>query len=379
MLLKRIFERVRTRSSGDANKQTCLCTTAKRDSFYDDLPESLTKTNEQQSIDQHELIRSGKILFCCFCKYFFTDCYTILTISINRRIVDNICVYLDKPRRLSRQANIDESDGEDDISITEKLRRASSSLPANIPMLVVVSFSPDAKGLQKKQIEIQRGFPVNAQFILNEWLFVKTADNEEGFVPYVCCRPMLRRQSIKYSNDIENLYKPYDFQTSKSCQTKSPSTNTSILTPSTTKKFSLSSTLGSQSFLFQNSLSCKKRQDVTSSSCGGDSGFSDCESSSHNNNNNNNNNNNRSFDISTQRHARLSNIRSLRSSSNTIKKHGLLVQDLPIKKSMKNNNNTAVLKSDSSNRMKYQLSISSNSAFTQIVKRNIHESQQQEK
>ncbi|CAF3993198.1 unnamed protein product [Rotaria sp. Silwood2] len=342
MLLKRIFERVRTRSSGDANKQTCLCTTAKRDSFYDDLPESLTKTNEQQSIDQHELIRS------------------------------------DKPRRLSRQANIDESDGEDDISITEKLRRASSSLPANIPMLVVVSFSPDAKGLQKKQIEIQRGFPVNAQFILNEWLFVKTADNEEGFVPYVCCRPMLRRQSIKYSNDIENLYKPYDFQTSKSCQTKSPSTNTSILTPSTTKKFSLSSTLGSQSFLFQNSLSCKKRQDVTSSSCGGDSGFSDCESSSHNNNNNNNNNN-RSFDISTQRHARLSNIRSLRSSSNTIKKHGLLVQDLPIKKSMKNNNNTAVLKSDSSNRMKYQLSISSNSAFTQIVKRNIHESQQQEK
>ncbi|CAF0810063.1 unnamed protein product [Rotaria sp. Silwood1] len=341
MLLKRFFERVRIRSSGETNKQTCLCTTAKRDSLYDDLPESLTKTNEQQSIDQHEFIRS------------------------------------DKPRRLSRQANIDESDGEDDISITEKLRRASSNSPANIPMLVVVSFNPDVKGLQKKQIEIQRGFPVNAQFILNEWLFVKTADNEEGFVPYVCCRPMLRRQSIKYSNDIENFYKPYDFQTKKSCQTKSPSINTSILTPSTNKKFSLSSTLGSQSFLFQNPLSCKKRQDVTSSSCGGDSGFSDCESSSHNNNNNNNKNNH-SFDISTQRYARLSNIRSLRSSSNTIKKHALLVQDLPIKKSMKNNHNTAVLKSNSSNRMKYQLSISSNSAFTQFVKKSIHQSQLQE-
>ena len=52
---------------------------------------------------------------------------------------------------------MDESDGEDDMSIKEKLCRASSHSPANIPMLVVVSFNPDTKGLQKKQIEIQRG------------------------------------------------------------------------------------------------------------------------------------------------------------------------------------------------------------------------------
>ena len=56
-----------------------------------------------------------------------------------------------------RQVSFDESDVEDDISITEKLRRASPQSPANIPMLVVVSFNPDKKGLQKKQIEIQRG------------------------------------------------------------------------------------------------------------------------------------------------------------------------------------------------------------------------------
>ena len=52
---------------------------------------------------------------------------------------------------------MDESDGDDDMSIGEKLRRASSQSPANIPMLVVVSFNPDIKGLQKGQIEIQRG------------------------------------------------------------------------------------------------------------------------------------------------------------------------------------------------------------------------------
>ena len=168
---------------------------------------------------------------------------------------------------------------------------------------------------------------------------------------------MFRRQSVKHSNDVENLYKPYDFELNKSCSTKSPSTSIPTFTPPTNKKFSLSSALGSQSFLFQNSFSCKKRQDVTSSSCGGDSGFSDCESSSHNHHH--------SFDLSTQRYTRLSNIRSLRSTSNTSKKHSLFVQDIPIKKT----NNTPISKSDGSNRIKSQLSISSNSAFTQFVKK----------
>jgi len=80
---------------------------------------------------------------------------------------------------------------------------------------------------------------VNAQFIVNEWLFIKTADNEEGFVPYVCCRPMLRRQSLKHSNELENLYKPYDFESNKTI--KSPSTSIPTLSPLTNKKFSFSS------------------------------------------------------------------------------------------------------------------------------------------
>lgn len=58
---------------------------------------------------------------------------------------------------------MDESDAEDDTTILEKLRRASSKSPANIPMLVVVSFNPDSKGLQKNQIEIQRGSFVKTQ------------------------------------------------------------------------------------------------------------------------------------------------------------------------------------------------------------------------
>jgi len=182
---------------------------------------------------------------------------------------------------------------------------------------------------------------------------------------------MLRRHSLKHSNDLESSYKPYDFESNKFSQTKSPLANIPTLTPPTNKKFSLS-TLGSQSFLFQNSFSCKKRQDVTSSSCGGDSGFSDCESSSHNHHH-------RSFDLSTQRYTRLSNIRSLRSSSNILKKPALTVQDLPIKKSMKNTNYTTIAKLDGSSRIKSQLSISSNSAFTQFVKKNMNQTSQQDR
>ena len=251
-------------------------------------------------------------------------------------------MFLDKPRRLlMRQTNSEESDGENDMNITEKLRRATSQSPANIPMLVVVSFTPDLKGIQKRQIEIQRGFPVNAQYIVNEWLYIKTADNEQGFVPYLCCRPVLRRQTIK---TMENSYKPYDFESNKYSQRKSPIIPIPISTPTTKKKLSLSVNLSSPSYLFEKSSPYRKRQEMTSSSGGGDSGVSDCESSS---------NNHPSSDLSTKRSTRLSNIRSLRSSSSTIRKTGLVVQDLPLKKSIKS-----------------QLFISTNSAFTQIIKKN---------
>jgi hypothetical protein len=149
---------------------------------------------------------------------------------------------------------------------------------------------------------------------------------------------MFRRQSIKSSNNIDN-YKPHDFESNKSRQIKSPSTNERILS---------STTLTSQSYLCPSSSSYRKRQDITSSSCGGDSGVSDCESSSHNHNN---------LDLSMKRITRLSNIRSLRSFSNTLKKTGLIVQDLPLKNAIKNS------------QIKSQLSISSNSAFTQIIKK----------
>jgi len=334
MLFRRLFKRRRTRSSNELIKQTCLCTTAKRDSLYDDVSLAWPQNEEISAAERYGFSRT------------------------------------DKPRRLMRQTNIDDSDKEDEMSITEKLRRASAQNPANIPMLVVVGFHPDAKGLSKKQIEIQRGFPVNAQYIVNEWLFIKTADNDEGFVPYLCCRPIFRRISSKSSNPMDNSYKLYDFETNGYTSRKSLVNQLPMLTPPAKKKLSVLSPINSQSYLSSNSSSQKKRGDVTSSSCGGDSGVSDCESSSHHP---------QSVDIGIQRSNRLSHLRASRSSSSSSKSKqpavtaastiGLVVQDLPLKSSLANQSNS-ILRTDEFHPIKSQLPISSNSAFTQIIKKN---------
>ncbi|CAF3853872.1 unnamed protein product [Rotaria magnacalcarata] len=304
MIFKRFFERARIRCS--ICTKACLCTTARRDSIYDDPDVSFTRKNERQSSEQYGFARK------------------------------------DKPARLlMRRTSIDEPDKDDTgTSIMDKLRRASAQTPANIPMLVVVSFNPDEKGLQKKQIEIQRGFPVNAQYILSDWLFIKTADNEEGFVPYLCCRPIFRRQSMKSLINTEYSYKLHDFELQKSEPIKSS------LTPPRNKKLSVSTNLSSPSCLFKKSSSYKRRQDLASSSCGGDSGVSDCESST---------NNHLYLELSTKNILQSSNIQSC---SNTVKKTGLIVQDIPCKRPSK------------INQIKSQLLMSSNSAFTQIIKKN---------
>ena len=166
---------------------------------------------------------------------------------------------------------------------------------------------------------------------------------------------MLRRTSIKSMSRTDASYRLYDFDLSDPPTEKATATKlNSSLTPTTSKKLSIST----QSYSFSNSTSQKKRPDMTSSSCGGDSGVSDCESSSHQQQPN---------DISTQRASRQTNFRS--SSSRSLKQNGLVVQDLPLKKVNQTNPNT-ILRLDNFQPIKSQLSISTNSAFTQIVKKN---------
>lgn len=199
---------------------------------------------------------------------------------------------------------------------------------------------------------------------MNEWLFIKTADNEEGFVPYLCCRPVLRRISSKTSTKIDNAYKLYDFNLSDYPSRKSYPNHLPTLTPPARKKVSVLTPVNSQSYLPSNaSSSQKKRSDVTSSSCGGDSGVSDCESSSHHP---------QCVDIAIQRSHRLSHLRSSRSSSSSTSKQntGLLVQDLPSKGPLLQNHSTTISRTDEFHPIKSQLPISSNSAFTQIAKKN---------
>ncbi|CAF0740674.1 unnamed protein product [Brachionus calyciflorus] len=94
--------------------------------------------------------------------------------------------------------------------IIEKLGKSSIETPANIPILCINSFNlNDPKwvqlkskfsscGLNVRLIELQKGVPVNAMFYLSnlDLIYVKTADDLEGYVPRDCCKP------ITCSNEI---------------------------------------------------------------------------------------------------------------------------------------------------------------------------------
>ncbi|CAF0753852.1 unnamed protein product [Didymodactylos carnosus] len=354
-MLKWLFERSKLRTKTDKNttdtcNQTCLCA-AKRNSFYDDLP-CPSRSEDDQEENQYGFSKS---------------------VDKNRQRNIN-----GNSSRRAIGANDDgsddnysnnESETEEDLIVHERLKKASSFSPANIPMLVVLSFRPDKNNKNMKQIDIQRGFPVNAQYMLNEWLFIKTADNEQGFVPYICCRPVFRRQSMKCdnflnknSNDYSSyqMYRPHDFgnknlnttnssniqrsSTRPSCTIQDSPLTTTTATPPSNKKLLLSTpttAISSQPIITNRS----KITDVASS-CG-DSGFSDSEISNH-----------LSIDSSTYRNRyyqrqliqQQQNRSMIKQSSTT----GLVVHDIKPRCSMTNENS------------KTKLSISKNSAFRPI-------------
>jgi hypothetical protein len=117
---------------------------------------------------------------------------------------------------MSRNAAI--IDDNKNESLYKLLQQSSLSKSANIPMIVVKTFIPNndnnidepqqqhhqqsifglklfSKTKQFKQIEIHRGMTVNVLFSRDNWLFIKTAQNESGYVPLDSCKPVVRRSS----------------------------------------------------------------------------------------------------------------------------------------------------------------------------------------
>jgi hypothetical protein len=76
-----------------------------------------------------------------------------------------------------------------------KLISANKSKPANLPMLVVRSYNANSS-ISLKQLSIRKGSAVNALYMLcNNWVYVKTFDDEEGFVPKYCFESFISTQN----------------------------------------------------------------------------------------------------------------------------------------------------------------------------------------
>jgi hypothetical protein len=104
-------------------------------------------------------------------------------------------------------------DNECDL-VYKQLVQSTLSKCANIPMIVIQTYKPSndintqlpkvSNGIKiftrskitMKQLEVHRGMTVNALFARREWLYVRTVNGDEGYVPIDCCCTVGRREYV---------------------------------------------------------------------------------------------------------------------------------------------------------------------------------------
>jgi hypothetical protein len=100
--------------------------------------------------------------------------------------------------------------------ILDRLSKSSMERPAHVPLLCVTTFSlNDSKwlkfcqrlsslGINVRLIEIVKGVPVNALFYLSnlDLIYVRTADDLEGYLPKDCCKPIICCKIINQNDYI---------------------------------------------------------------------------------------------------------------------------------------------------------------------------------
>lgn len=104
----------------------------------------------------------------------------------------------------------------------KQLIQSTLSKCANIPMIVIQSYKPSkdintqlpkvSNGIKiftrsktiMKQLEVHRGMTVNALFARQEWLYIRTVNGDEGYVPISCCCTVGKREQVNKDTVILN-------------------------------------------------------------------------------------------------------------------------------------------------------------------------------
>ena len=68
--------------------------------------------------------------------------------------------------------------------VKRRLENSDEASPANIPMLVIRDYTPPSGWTTKAPV--RRGMIVNAQYKAEQWVYVRTSLDTDGFVPYTC-------------------------------------------------------------------------------------------------------------------------------------------------------------------------------------------------
>jgi len=122
------------------------------------------------------------------------------------------------------------------LAFSNYLKNPNEKSFANIPMLVVKTFQPDSKTLtnQLDQIEIRKASAVNALFMNdNKWIYVKTANNQIGFIPKKCCEPFVTKKCDFYSTANKKIQILGEFNTPLVVDKNNNKQQQQIIKPST--------------------------------------------------------------------------------------------------------------------------------------------------
>ena len=82
-------------------------------------------------------------------------------------------------------------------SLLDTLKYATEKTPANLPMVTVT----DYHATHPEEVSVKSGCIVSALYKAGKYLFVRTSDNNTGFIPASAVRPLYSRSEFRTSSD----------------------------------------------------------------------------------------------------------------------------------------------------------------------------------
>ena len=132
-------------------------------------------------------------------------------------VTDIVNIFCDHPSRGEKQktqcsarrclmepaTNASEAYPKNYTEFVKRLESSNQRKPANIPVLITTDYTPHKQFKRSGVIAVKKGNIVNAIYKSQDWIYVITAADQSGYVPYECLDPIgLKRPSHDFAQQF---------------------------------------------------------------------------------------------------------------------------------------------------------------------------------